>query len=59
MEEKVIYHYCSLDSFISIIKNSTLRLTNISKSNDNSEITYCMDCFQTALLSACDKFKKT
>lgn len=58
MKDRILYHYCSLDSFISIITNSTLRLTNISKSNDNSEITYCMDCFQTALLSACEKFKK-
>lgn len=36
----IIYHYCSMDSFISILETSTLRLSNITKSNDSTEITH-------------------
>lgn len=39
---KVVYHYCSFESFISIIENSTIRLSNIVKSNDLEEITYIL-----------------
>ena len=36
-EEKnmIVYHYCSLESLNSILKNCSLRLTNILKSNDS------------------------
>lgn len=37
---KKVYHYCSLDTFFAIFSNSTIRLSNISKSNDTEEITY-------------------
>lgn len=36
----IIYHYCNLDTFYQIISNSTIRLSNISKSNDSEEIMY-------------------
>ena len=39
---KKIYHYCSLDTFFAIFSNSTIRLSNISKSNDTEEITYLL-----------------
>ena len=31
----IVYHYCSLESLNSILKNRSLRLTNILKSNDS------------------------
>ena len=37
-----IYHYCSLETFFAIFSNSTIRLSNISKSNDSEEITYLL-----------------
>ena len=37
---EIVYHYCSLDTSYSIFSNSTIRLSNISKSNDSQEITY-------------------
>ncbi len=49
----VVYHYCSLDTFLSIIKNSTIRVTNISKSNDKEEVKYCFDAFQKTLRKTC------
>lgn len=36
----VVYHYCSLDTFVKILQNKTLRLSNIQKSNDAEEITF-------------------
>ena len=36
-EIKTVYHYCSVESFYSIISNSTLRLSDIDKSNDYME----------------------
>ncbi len=39
---KLVYHYCSLETFFSIFSNSTIRLSNISKSNDSEEITYLL-----------------
>ena len=37
---KTIYHYCSLETFNSIITNKTLRLSDITKSNDSKELIY-------------------
>ena len=34
----LVYHYCSLDTFFSIITNKTLRLSDVAKSNDNLEV---------------------
>ena len=33
----LIYHYCSMDTFNIIMKNKTLRLSDITKSNDSQE----------------------
>ena len=40
---QILYHYCGLDAFLSIIKNSTLWLSDIRKSNDYLECVYCRD----------------
>lgn len=37
---KTIYHYCSLETFNSIITSKTLRLSDITKSNDSKELIY-------------------
>lgn len=34
---ETIYHYCSLDTFTQIIKNKTLRLSDLNKTNDYME----------------------
>ncbi len=38
--KNTIYHYCSLQSFESIIKNKTLRLSNCFKTNDSLEMNW-------------------
>lgn len=48
---RLVYHYCSVKTFFDIIENSTLRMTNISKSNDSEEITY----IKPKMISKCEK----
>lgn len=36
-EKNTIYHYCSIDTFYSIISNKTIRLSDVSKTNDYKE----------------------
>lgn len=35
-----IYHYCSIDTLTAILQYKTLRLTDITKSNDSAELTW-------------------
>lgn len=44
-----IYHYCSLDTFNSIITNKTIRLSDVSKSNDYYERTWVLKNIEEAL----------
>lgn len=41
--EKILYHYCSLESFFNIIKSSSFWLSDVSKSNDYEEFTWARD----------------
>lgn len=45
----MLYHYCSLETFKSIIENKTLRLSNVLKSNDSEEFKYFDNVFKNAL----------
>lgn len=38
MKDKIIYHYCSMDSFFGIIANKNIRLSNAYKANDYTEL---------------------
>ena len=40
---EIIYHYCSLVTMKSILESKTLRLSDITKSNDITEIKYCLE----------------
>ena len=40
---EVVYHYCSVDTFFNIIKNSSMWLSDISKSNDYQECVRCRE----------------
>jgi len=44
-----LYHYCSLETLISIISNKCLRLSDLSKSNDYMEIKWIMNVLEEAL----------
>lgn len=40
IKPEIYYHYTSLDALFNIIKNQSLRLTNLSSSNDLKELSY-------------------
>lgn len=40
---KSLYHYCTVETLKAIIENKTLRLSDISKSNDSKEIDFLFD----------------
>lgn len=57
-----VYHYCSMDSFYAIVQNKTLRLTDITKSNDSKEIAwifqYVEDVFRDVYNQEKEKYFK-
>lgn len=44
-----IYHYCSLNTFMQIIENKTIRLSDLNKTNDYLEKKWGIDFLQTNL----------
>ena len=45
----IVYHYCSMETFCKIITTDTLKLTNITKSNDPEEAIYIRNCLSDTL----------
>lgn len=43
---EVLYHYCSVATFFNIIKNKSIWLSDISKSNDSEELKWFMKSFE-------------
>lgn len=48
---KVLYHYCSVETFYSIIKNKSIWLSDISKSNDSKELNWIKERGYTYVLN--------
>ena len=46
----VLYHYCSLQTFYSIIKNKSIWLSDLSKTNDSMELIWLRECVEKPLL---------
>jgi len=44
-----LYHYCSLNTFVNIIKSRSIWLSDISKSNDKQELTWLKNRFELFL----------
>lgn len=49
---KTLYHYCSVDTFYNIIKNKSLWLSDISKSNDSRELQWLKGQCETYILNS-------
>lgn len=45
----MIYHYCKVETFLNIIKNHTLRMSDIFKSTDNLEAKSILDMVQSKI----------
>lgn len=46
------YHYCSLDTFLAIISNRSLRLCDLSKTNDYLERKWILNILEESLIQA-------
>lgn len=53
---KTVYHYCDLHTFLNIISSSSIRLSNIAKSNDLEEITYVIPYLINAVFQALTEY---
>ena len=53
MEIKRLYHYCSLNTIISILEKRTIKLSEIQKSNDRKEIEFLWDCYISYISRVC------
>lgn len=52
---RCFYHYCSLDTFIAIISNKSLRLCDLSKTNDYMERKWILTILEDSLIKAFEK----
>lgn len=51
MLSNIFYHYCSVTSFKAILENSTLRFSDIMRSNDKMELKYLFKAYARFMLS--------
>lgn len=56
-ESKIVYHYCSVETFIKIITNRELWLTDITKSNDYKELRLAYDTLKELLNERLKEYK--
>ncbi len=50
MEDKILYHYCGVETFLNIIRNHTLRLSDLCKSTDSLELKSLLDSVETEVM---------
>lgn len=50
MAKDIVYHYCSVDTFYSIITNKTLRLSDLNKTNDYAEKIWSHKAIKKAII---------
>jgi hypothetical protein len=53
---KTLYHYCSLDTFLNIIKSSSIWMSDVQKSNDSGELKWFRQQFYDYIF---DKYNGT
>ncbi len=50
-----VYHYCNLETLLSIFHNKTIRLSDINKSNDYLETKSTIDSIKKAIVDLCNQ----
>lgn len=53
---RILYHYCSTDTFFNIVKNKSIWLCDISKSNDSQELNWIYGQFKHYIGTAWDQY---
>lgn len=49
-DPEILYHYCSLDTFYSIMKNHSIWLSDVTKSNDSNELIWAIRQCESAVI---------
>ena len=52
LTSNTVYHYCSLETFNAIISNKTLRVSDITKSNDDQELKWISNSISDTVIKA-------
>lgn len=52
---ETLYHYCSLDTFYNIVKNKSIWLSDLSKTNDSQELVWLKGIVERKLLPQVEK----
>lgn len=52
---KTLYHYCTLESFLSIFRNSSIWLSDVQKSNDRREMEWFRQAYYDYILEKYEK----
>lgn len=56
--QKLLYHYCSLNTFLSIIGNKTIRASDCSKTNDTEETRWIATMIESVFLEKINESNK-
>ena len=51
MENNIVYHYCTVETFLNIIRNHTLRLSDLCSSNDKAEMKILLGDLENEILN--------
>lgn len=57
-KEELVYQYLPYSSFEKMVYNKTIKLSNIRKSNDTTELDYGRDVYKTVIFEELEKNKK-
>lgn len=48
-DKKIVYHYCDLNAFLSVMSKKSIWLSDVKKSNDEQEGKYLLDLMRQAV----------
>ena len=51
MKNSIIYHYCTVETFLNIIRNHTLRLSDLCSSNDKAEMKVLLGALENEIIN--------
>ncbi|MEL7571278.1 MAG: DUF2971 domain-containing protein, partial [Eubacteriaceae bacterium] len=54
-DKELVYHYCSVETFLNIVQSKTLWLSDILKSNDSKECTWIKDRINNQIIEHLSK----
>lgn len=56
-KKRIVYHYCSVETFLAIIANKCLRLSDLNKTNDYMEKKWTLKLIDSVLLECLKEYK--